>query len=124
MKPYDEIPSPAFSIGKSLLIIPPMKHDIGSRPRERGETSFGPSLQYAKRVLKSVLSSWIETLSLGHLEAEFGMIKHVQDILIEREESVWTLQVLRLLLMKSLHWATSGLKPRASQMVTSLMRCF
>ncbi|XXG59166.1 hypothetical protein AAC387_Pa04g1294 [Persea americana] len=53
---------------------------------ERGETSSGPSLQYAKRVLKSILSSWIETLSYGYLEAGFGMIKHAQDILAESEE--------------------------------------
>ena len=57
MKPHDEIPSPASSIGKSLLVTPPTGHDTGSRPMERGETSSGPSLQYAKRVLKSVLSS-------------------------------------------------------------------
>ncbi|XXG62801.1 hypothetical protein AAC387_Pa05g1107 [Persea americana] len=57
MKPLDEIPLPASSIGRNLLTIPPMKHDKGSRPMERGETSSGPSLQYAKRVLKSVLSS-------------------------------------------------------------------
>eukprot|EP00268_Persea_americana_P010747 TRINITY_DN14386_c0_g1_i2.p1 TRINITY_DN14386_c0_g1~~TRINITY_DN14386_c0_g1_i2.p1 ORF type:complete len:131 (+),score=28.88 TRINITY_DN14386_c0_g1_i2:31-393(+) len=63
-----------------------MKHDRGSQPMERSETSSRPSLQYAKRVLKSVLSSWIETLSSGHLEAGFGMIKHVQDILTESEE--------------------------------------
>lgn len=37
-------------------------------------------------MLKSVLSSWIETLSSGHLEAGFGMIKHVQDILAKSEE--------------------------------------
>ena len=80
MKPHDEIPSPASSIGQNLLTIPPMKHDRGSQPLEWGETSFRPSFQYAKRVLKSVLSSWIETLSSGHLEAGFGMIKHVQDI--------------------------------------------
>ncbi|XXG41735.1 hypothetical protein AAC387_Pa01g2140 [Persea americana] len=86
MKPHDEIPSPTSSIGQSLLTIPPMKHDRGSRPMKRGETSSGPSLQYAKRVLKSVLSSWIETLSSGHLEAGFGMLKHVQDIFAEREE--------------------------------------
>ena len=51
MKPPDEIPSPASSIRQSLLTIPPMKHDKGSRPMEQGETSSGPSLQYAKRVL-------------------------------------------------------------------------
>ena len=75
--PHVEIPLLASSIGKSLLIIPPMKHDRGSQPMEPSETSFGPSLQYAKKVLKSILSSLIETLSSGHLEAGFGMIKHV-----------------------------------------------
>ena len=57
VKPHDEIPSPASSIGKSLLITPPMRHDTNSRPMERGEPLSGPSLQYTKRVLKSVLSS-------------------------------------------------------------------
>ena len=77
MKSHDEIRSSASSIGQSLLTIHPMKHDKGSRPMERGEISSGPSLQCAKRVLKSVLSFWIETLSFGHLEAGFDMIKHV-----------------------------------------------
>ena len=80
MKSHDEIPSSASSIGQNMLTIPPMKHDRGSWPMERGKTSSGPSLQYAKRVLKSVLSSWIKTLSSGHLEAGFGMIKHVQGL--------------------------------------------
>ena len=77
MKLPDEIPSLASLIGQSLLTIPPMKHDRGSRLMEQGETSSRSSLQYAKRVLKNVLSSWIETLSSGHLEAGSGMIKHV-----------------------------------------------
>ncbi|XXG53587.1 hypothetical protein AAC387_Pa03g1666 [Persea americana] len=63
-----------------------MKNDRGSWPMERGETSSGPSLQYAKKVLKSVLSSWIKTLSSGHFKAGFGMIKHVHDILADSEE--------------------------------------
>ena len=88
MNRHDEIPSPASSIGQSLLTILPMKHDRGSRPMEQGETSSGPSLQYTKRVLKSVLSSWIETLSSGHWEVGFGIIKHVQDILAESERLV------------------------------------
>ena len=62
VKPHDEIPLPVSPIGKRFLITPPTRHDIGSRPMEQGETSSGPSLQYAKRVLKSVMSSWIETL--------------------------------------------------------------
>ena len=37
-------------------------------------------------MLKSVLSSWIKTLSSSRLEAGFGMIKHVQDILTESEK--------------------------------------
>ncbi|XXG59365.1 hypothetical protein AAC387_Pa04g1465 [Persea americana] len=86
MKPRDEIPSLASLIGQNLLTIPPMKHDRGSWPMERAETSSRPSLQYAKRVLKSVLSSWIETLFSGHLEAGFCMIKHVQDILADNKE--------------------------------------
>ena len=44
MKSHDEIPSSASSIGQSLLTIPPMKHDKGSRPMEWGETSSGLSL--------------------------------------------------------------------------------
>ena len=86
MKSHGEIRSSASPIRQSLLTIPLMKHDRGSRPMERGEISSGPSLQYAKRVLKSVLSSWIETLFSGHLEAGFDMIKHVQDILADSEE--------------------------------------
>ena len=74
MKPRDEIPLPMSSIGKSLLITPPTGHDTGSRPMGRGEISYGPSLQYAKRVLKSVLSLWIKTLSSGHFEARFDLI--------------------------------------------------
>ncbi|XXG88126.1 hypothetical protein AAC387_Pa12g0380 [Persea americana] len=53
MKPHDEISSPASSIGQSLLTIPPMKQDGSSQQMEQGETSSRPSLQYAKRVLKS-----------------------------------------------------------------------
>ena len=78
-----KIPSPVSSIGKSLMITPPAEHDSGSQPTERGESPSGPSLQYPKKVLKSVLSSWVETLSSGHLEAGFGMVKHVQDILAD-----------------------------------------
>ncbi|KAJ8649218.1 hypothetical protein MRB53_002241 [Persea americana] len=59
---------------------------MGSRPMEHGKLSSGPSLQFAKNVLKIVLSSWVETLSSGHLEAGFDMIKHVQDILADSEE--------------------------------------
>ena len=75
VRPSDEISSPVSPIGKSLLITLPTGHNMGSRPMERGEPSFGPSLQFAKKVLKSVLSSWIETLSSSHLETRFGMIK-------------------------------------------------
>jgi hypothetical protein len=59
---------------------------MGSQSVEHGESSSGPSLQFAKKVLKSVLSSWIETLSSGHLEAGFGMVKHVRDILADSAE--------------------------------------
>ena len=77
VRPHAWIPSPVSSIGNSLLITLPMRHDKGSWPMEQGESSSEPSIQYAKRVLKSVLSSWIETLSSSHLEARFGVIKHV-----------------------------------------------
>ena len=36
--------------------------------------------------MKRILSSWVETLSSGHLEAGFGMVKHVQDILADSKE--------------------------------------
>ena len=62
----------ASSIGQSLWTVASKKHDRGSRLMERGETSSGPSLQYVKRVLKSVLSSWIETLSSCHFEASLA----------------------------------------------------
>ena len=74
VKPHDDIP--VTPIGKSFLISLPSRLDMGSLPTERGESSSGPSLQSAQKVLKSVLSSWIETLSFRHLEAGFGMIKH------------------------------------------------
>ena len=51
-----------------------------------GWSSFGPSLQFAKKILQSVLGSWIATLSFDHLDARFGMIKHVQENLTESEE--------------------------------------
>ena len=77
VKPREEVPSPVSLIGNDFLITPPASHDKCGRRMDLGETSYGPSLQYVKKVLKSVLSSWIETLSSGHLEAWFGMIKHV-----------------------------------------------
>ncbi|XXG42079.1 hypothetical protein AAC387_Pa01g2427 [Persea americana] len=84
--PCADIPSRVAPIGKSFLITLPMVHDMGSRPTEHGESSSGPSLQFAKKVLKRVLSSWVETLSSVHLEVGFSMIKHVQDILVDSEE--------------------------------------
>ena len=75
--PQDDIPSPAAPIGKSFLITLPTVHDMGSRPKEHGEFSSEPSRQFARKVLKRVLSSWVETLSSGYLEAGFGMIKHL-----------------------------------------------
>ena len=65
-----EIPSPMSSVGKSLMITFSTGHDMGSWPMERGEPSSGPSLQFAKKVLKSVLSSWIEALSSDYLELD------------------------------------------------------
>ena len=122
--PPTDIPSPAAPIGKSFLITLPTVPDTGSRPTEHGESSSEPSRQFAKKVLKRVLSSWVETLSSGHLVAGFGMVKHVQDILADSEELVWTLQMSGLLLMKSSLQATSGMRPRAFQMMTSSTRCF
>ncbi|KAJ8627582.1 hypothetical protein MRB53_020889 [Persea americana] len=84
--PPTDIPSPAGPIGKSFLITLPTVPDTGSRPTEHGESSSEPSRQFARKVLKRVLSSWVETLSSGHLEAGFGMVKHVQDILADSEE--------------------------------------
>ena len=84
--PHADIPSPAAPIGKSFLITLPTVPDMGSRPTEHGESSSKPSRQFARKVLKRVLSSWVETLSSGHLEAGFGMIKHVQDILADSGE--------------------------------------
>ncbi|XXG89122.1 hypothetical protein AAC387_Pa12g1202 [Persea americana] len=84
--PYANIPSPAAPIGKSFLITLPTVHDMSSRPMQHGESSSESSRQFARNVLKRVLSSWVETLSSGHLEAGFGMIKHVQDILADSEE--------------------------------------
>ena len=75
--PDADIPSPAAPIGKSFLITLPTVPDTGSRPTEHGESSSEPSRQFARKVLKRVLSSWVETLSSGHLEAGFDMVKHV-----------------------------------------------
>ena len=75
--PHADIPSPAAPIGKSFLITLLTVHDMGSRPTEHGESSSESSRQFARKVLKRILSSWVETLSSGHLEAGFGMIKHV-----------------------------------------------
>ena len=83
---HDDIPSGDALTGKSLSIYLPLWSDMGSQSVERGESSSRPSLQFAKKVLKSVLSSWVETLSSGHLEAGFGMIKHVRDILADSAE--------------------------------------
>ncbi|XXG85704.1 hypothetical protein AAC387_Pa11g0738 [Persea americana] len=81
-----DIPSPAAPVGKSFLITLPTVPDTGSRPKEHGESSSEPSHQFARKVLKRVLSSWVETLSSGHLEVGFGMVKHVQDILADSGE--------------------------------------
>ncbi|WP_193450560.1 hypothetical protein, partial [Streptomyces plicatus] len=84
--PRVEIPSSAAPIGKSSFVFLPTGHDMSSRPTEKGESSSGPSLQFAKKVLVRVLSSWIETLHSGHLDARFGMIPHVKEILTDTEE--------------------------------------
>ncbi|KAJ8627662.1 hypothetical protein MRB53_020969 [Persea americana] len=84
--PHADIPSPAAPIGKSFLITLPTVSDMGSRPTEHSKSSSEPSHQFAKKVLKRVLSSWVNTLSSGHLEAGFDMVKHVQDILADSEE--------------------------------------
>lgn len=86
VSPHADIPSPAAPIGKSFLIALPMVPHMGSRPTEHGESSSEPSRQFARKMLKRVLSSWVETLSSGHLEAGFGMVKHVQDILADSKE--------------------------------------
>ncbi|XXG59318.1 hypothetical protein AAC387_Pa04g1423 [Persea americana] len=81
-----DIPSPAALIGKSFLITLPTVPNMDSRPTRHGESSSESSRQFAMKVLKRVLSSWVETLSSGHLEAGFGMVKHVHDILADSEE--------------------------------------
>ena len=75
--PPTDIPSPAAPVGKSFLITLPTVPDMGSRPTEHGESSSEPSHQFTRKVLKRVLSSCVETLSSGHLEAGFGMVKHL-----------------------------------------------
>ena len=62
--PHVDIPSSAALIGKSFLITLPTVPDMGSRPTEYGESSSEPSRQFARKVLKRVLSSWFETLFL------------------------------------------------------------
>ncbi|XXG76922.1 hypothetical protein AAC387_Pa08g1182 [Persea americana] len=84
--PQADIPSSAAPIGNSFLITLSTVPDMDSRPTEHGESSSEPSRQFARKVLKRVLSSWVETLSSNHLEAGFSMVKHVQDILVDSEE--------------------------------------
>ena len=50
-----DIPSPAAPIGKSFLITLPVVHDMGSRPMENGESSSGPSHQFAKKGVEESL---------------------------------------------------------------------
>ncbi|MDL1135877.1 hypothetical protein PS057_21300, partial [Yersinia pestis] len=87
--PRAEIPSRAgaASTGKSSFVTLPTDDDMSSRPTELGESSAGPSLLFAKKVVVRVLSSWIETLFSGHLEAGFSMIQHVREILGDAEEA-------------------------------------
>ena len=63
----DDIPSSDAPTGQRLSVYHPLRSDMGSQSVEHGESSSGPSLRFAKKVLKSVLSSWVETLSSGHL---------------------------------------------------------
>ena len=84
--PHADIPSLATLIGKSFFITLLTVHDMGSRPTEHGESPSEPSLQFERKVLKRVLSLWVETISSANLEASFGMIKHVQDILADSKE--------------------------------------
>ena len=56
--PHADVPFLVALIGKSFLITLPTVHDIGSRPTEHDESSSGPSIQFVKKVLKRVLSSW------------------------------------------------------------------
>ncbi|MDL1135137.1 hypothetical protein PS057_17220 [Yersinia pestis] len=87
--PRAEIPSRAgaASAGKSSFVTLSTDDDMSSRPTELGESSAGPSLLFAKKVVVRVVSSWIETLFSGHLEVGFGMIQHVQEILSDAEEA-------------------------------------
>ena len=55
--PHADIPSPAASIGKSFLITLPTVPDMDSKPTKHGESSSEPSRQFARKVLKRVLSS-------------------------------------------------------------------
>ena len=84
--PRAEIPTSVSPIGKSLLITFPVRQEMDNRPMEWGDPSSGPSRQFAKKALKSVLGSWVETISSSHLDDGFGMIKYVQEMLSGSEE--------------------------------------
>ena len=87
-RPHVKIPSPAAPIGKCYVVTLPIGHDLGSQSSEKGESSSGPSLQYAKKVVMRVLSSWIETLLSGHLDVARSKIPHVKEILKDAEEDI------------------------------------
>ena len=76
---------------------------MDSRPTEQGESSSGPPLLYAKKVVARVLNSWIKTLLSWHLEARFSMIQHVQEILADTEEFGLDVTGARAMLIGSLH---------------------
>ncbi|XXG42063.1 hypothetical protein AAC387_Pa01g2413 [Persea americana] len=63
MKSHDEIPSSASSIRQSLLTIPPMKHDRGSRPMERGLSGRCKCKAFVDEVI-ALSNKWTETKSL------------------------------------------------------------
>ena len=62
MSPHADIPSPATPIGKSFLYYSSNVACHGQSTTEHGESSSEPSRQFARKVLKRVLSSWAETL--------------------------------------------------------------
>ena len=76
-----------LQLERVLFVTLPIDDDMSSRPTELGESSAGPSLLFAKKVVVRVLSSWIETLLSGHLDVGFSMIQHVQEILGDAEEA-------------------------------------
>ena len=124
VRPRVKIPSPMSPIGKSLLISLPMRHNMGGRLMERGEPSSWPSLLFAKKVLKSVLGSWIKTLSSDHLNAGFGMIKHVQKILSKSEGVSLDVTGTRVFVDDIIALGSKWIETENSRMMISSGRCF